>query len=177
MLATTYAPRLCGAGAPARDVGKLRHAFHFRDSDCRPMFIRHRHMAVSANSAFSQSIVSQATSACAENGCGFVCHVLYWWAKGLASRGSGLNAQTLSARRWHLPFAGEGARATLTINKPRIHLHAIVVMPDHVHILLRPLRDENGWPFPLVDILQCFKGATSHRINKLLGTRSEERRV
>jgi REP element-mobilizing transposase RayT len=134
------------------------------------MFIRHRHMAVSANSAFSQSIVSQATSACAENGCGFVCHVLYWWAKGLASRGSGLNAQTLSARRWHLPFAGEGARATLTINKPRIHLHAIVVMPDHVHILLRPLRDENGWPFPLVDILQCFKGATSHRINKLLGT-------
>jgi REP element-mobilizing transposase RayT len=54
--------------------------------------------------------------------------------------------------------------------QPRIHLHAIVVMPDHVHLLLRPLRDENGWPFPLVDILQCFKGATAHRINKLLGT-------
>lgn len=43
-------------------------------------------------------------------------------------------------------------------------------MPDHVHLLLRPLRDEIGWPFPLVDILQCFKGATAHRINKLLGT-------
>ncbi len=54
--------------------------------------------------------------------------------------------------------------------QPRIHLHAIVVMPDHVHLLLRPLRDEIGWPFPLVDILQCFKGATAHRINKLLGT-------
>jgi putative transposase len=53
---------------------------------------------------------------------------------------------------------------------PRIHLHAVVVMPDHVHILLRPLRDENGWPFPLVNILQCFKGATAHRINKLLGS-------
>lgn len=51
----------------------------------------------------------------------------------------------------------------------RIHLHAIVVMPDHLHILLRPLRDENGWPFPLVDILQCSKGATAHRINKVLG--------
>jgi REP element-mobilizing transposase RayT len=54
--------------------------------------------------------------------------------------------------------------------QPRIHLHAIVVMPDHVHLLLRPLRDEIGWPFPLVDILQCFKSATAHRINKLLGT-------
>ena len=41
-------------------------------------------------------------------------------------------------------------------------------MPDHVHILLRPLRDENGWPFPMVDILQCFKGATAHRTNKIL---------
>lgn len=52
----------------------------------------------------------------------------------------------------------------------RIHLHAVVVMPDHVHLLLRPLRDENGWPVPLVDILQCFKGATAHRVNKLLRT-------
>jgi REP element-mobilizing transposase RayT len=72
-----------------------------------------------------------------------------------------------------LPFAGEGGRATQpgpTLNKPRIHLHAVVVMPDHVHMLLKPLRNENGWPFPLVDILQCFKGATAHRINKLLGT-------
>jgi REP element-mobilizing transposase RayT len=52
--------------------------------------------------------------------------------------------------------------------QPRIHLYAAVVMPDHVHLLLSPLRDENGWPFPLVDILQCLKGATAHRINKLL---------
>jgi len=36
-------------------------------------------------------------------------------------------------------------------------------------MLLRALRAENGWPFPLVDILQCFKGATAHRINKLFG--------
>jgi REP element-mobilizing transposase RayT len=61
------------------------------------------------------------------------------------------------------PFTGEGARTTL-----RIHLYAVVVMPHHVHLLFLPLRDENGWPFPLVDILQCLKGATAHRINKLL---------
>jgi REP element-mobilizing transposase RayT len=65
------------------------------------------------------------------------------------------------------PLAGEGARPTRAI--PRVHLHAIVVMPDHVHLLLMPLRDENGWPFPLVDILQCMKSVTARQINKLLG--------
>ena len=50
----------------------------------------------------------------------------------------------------------------------RVHLHAAVVMPDHVHLLLLPLRGPDGWPFPLVTILQCMKGATAHRINKLL---------
>src|SRR5438132_2561145 len=64
-----------------------------------------------------------------------------------------------------LTFAGEGARAT-----PRIRLPAAVVMPDHVHLLLSPLRDENGRPFPLPDILQCLKGTTAHRINRLLHT-------
>jgi REP element-mobilizing transposase RayT len=61
-------------------------------------------------------------------------------------------------------MAGEGARPT-----PRIRLYAVVVMPDHVHLLLQPLRNADGWPFPLVDILQCMKSATAHRINKRLG--------
>ena len=52
--------------------------------------------------------------------------------------------------------------------KPRILLLAVVIMPDHAHLLLSPLRDENGWPFPLVDILQCLKSTTAHRINELL---------
>ena len=69
-------------------------------------------------------------------------------------------------------LAGEGARPTQSFPAPvpRIRLHAVVVMPDHVHLLLRPLRDANVWPFPMVDTLQCFKGATAHRINKLLHT-------
>ena len=67
------------------------------------------------------------------------------------------------------PFAGEGARATQAVFTPRIQLHAVVVMPDHVHALFIPLRDPDGWPFPLVDILQCCKSATAHRINRLLG--------
>ena len=67
----------------------------------------------------------------------------------------------------HQPFAGEGARATQS-PPPRIQLHAVVVMPDHVHLLLTPLRDTSGWPFPLVDILHCLKSATAHRINKII---------
>ena len=63
-------------------------------------------------------------------------------------------------------FAGERDRAALAA--PRIHLHAVVIMPDHVHLLLSPLRDGEGWPFPLVDILQCLKSATAHRINNVL---------
>ena len=47
-------------------------------------------------------------------------------------------------------------------------LFAAVVMPDHVHLLLRALRDEHGWPFLLVEIMQSLKGATAHRIHKLL---------
>src|ERR1700688_3266239 len=50
----------------------------------------------------------------------------------------------------------------------RIRLYAVVVMPDHVHVLLRPLRNPDGWPYPLVEILQCMKSATAHCINKLL---------
>lgn len=63
--------------------------------------------------------------------------------------------------------SGEGALAT-SATPVRIRLYAVVVMPDHVHLLLTPRRDPEGWPYPLVDILQCMKSATAHRINKLL---------
>jgi REP element-mobilizing transposase RayT len=50
----------------------------------------------------------------------------------------------------------------------RVYLIAAVIMPNHVHLLLSPLKDENGWPFCLTEIMQCLKSATAHRINKLL---------
>jgi REP element-mobilizing transposase RayT len=50
----------------------------------------------------------------------------------------------------------------------RIHLSAAVVMPTHVHLLFWALRDETGWPFPLVDILQSLKGSSAHSVNKLM---------
>jgi hypothetical protein len=41
-------------------------------------------------------------------------------------------------------------------------------MPDHVHMLLAALRRLDGLPFPIVDVLQCLKSATAHRINRVL---------
>jgi REP element-mobilizing transposase RayT len=55
-------------------------------------------------------------------------------------------------------------------HQKRIQLHAAVVMPDHVHLLLTPLRDENGWPYPLPKILKMIKGTSARNVNKLLGS-------
>jgi REP element-mobilizing transposase RayT len=52
----------------------------------------------------------------------------------------------------------------------RFLLHAAVVMPDHVHLLLTPLQDEKGWPYGLPAILKLIKGASARSINKVLGT-------
>ena len=49
-------------------------------------------------------------------------------------------------------------------------VHAAVVMPDHVHLLLTTLRDKQGWPFELPKILKLIKGTSARSVNKLLGT-------
>jgi REP element-mobilizing transposase RayT len=52
----------------------------------------------------------------------------------------------------------------------RIDLQAAVVMPDHVHLLLTPLTDDQGWPHPLPSILKLIKGVSARSVNKLMGT-------
>jgi REP-associated tyrosine transposase len=49
----------------------------------------------------------------------------------------------------------------------RYQLHAAVIMPDHVHILLTPLRDQKGWPHGLPAILKQLKGTSARSVNKL----------
>ena len=49
----------------------------------------------------------------------------------------------------------------------RIQLHAAVVMPDHVHLLLTPLQDDQGWPHALPAILKLIKGVSARSVNKL----------
>ena len=52
----------------------------------------------------------------------------------------------------------------------RIDLEAAVVMPDHVHLLLTPLPDDDGSPYPLPFILQLIKGMSARSVNKLQGS-------
>jgi len=41
-------------------------------------------------------------------------------------------------------------------------------MPEHVHLLLTPMRDLSGDVFCLVDILRGIKGASARRVNQVL---------
>ena len=47
-------------------------------------------------------------------------------------------------------------------------MHALVVMPDHVHLLLTILANENGVESPFYEILHDIKSASAHKINKVL---------
>ena len=50
-------------------------------------------------------------------------------------------------------------------------LHAIVVMPDHVHLLFTPLPSNDGGIYSIPEIMHGVKGESAHRINKTLGRR------
>jgi len=50
----------------------------------------------------------------------------------------------------------------------RYCMHCWVIMPDHLHMLLQPVRRGDGF-VPVGEIMQALKGASAHRINPLLG--------
>jgi len=69
------------------------------------------------------------------------------------------------------PFSAEARDAILQCilkgNNYRFRLHAAVVMPEHVHLLLTPLCDEERWVFGLPAILKSLKGASARAVNKV----------
>ncbi len=71
------------------------------------------------------------------------------------------------------PFSDEARNSVLQCclrgHGTRFQLHAAVIMPDHVHLLLTPLPDETGWPHGLPAILKLIKGASARSVNNLLG--------
>src|SRR5208282_3497858 len=70
-----------------------------------------------------------------------------------------------------IPFTPEARDAILQHclhdHSKRYDLHAAVVMPDHVYLLLTSLRDDGGWPYALPQILKQLKGTSARTINKL----------
>ncbi len=56
-------------------------------------------------------------------------------------------------------------------NGRKVQMHVFVVMPTHVHMLFTPMESDKGEPYPLAEIMQGIKGASSHSVNKFLGRR------
>jgi REP element-mobilizing transposase RayT len=54
----------------------------------------------------------------------------------------------------------------------RLRMHAAVVMPEHVHLLLTPLGDAEGRPYLLQEILKLIKGTSARSVNRLVGRAS-----
>jgi REP element-mobilizing transposase RayT len=52
--------------------------------------------------------------------------------------------------------------------RQQIDLYTAVVIPDHAHLLLSPLRDGEGWNFSLPQIMHSIKGVSARKINLLL---------
>lgn len=73
-------------------------------------------------------------------------------------------------RRWELPPAARDAVLShcLHDNGTKLRVHAVVVMPDHVHTIFTPLRCLTGDPFTFEEIVGAMKGASAHSINRLL---------
>jgi REP element-mobilizing transposase RayT len=75
--------------------------------------------------------------------------------------------------RWTLP---ESVRqifiaTCLAGNRRKFRLHAVVVMPDHVHMVWAPKYDDG--PVSVAEIMQAIKGASANRINQALGRRGK----
>jgi REP element-mobilizing transposase RayT len=75
-----------------------------------------------------------------------------------------------SDKRWILPEIARKAALDCIVheNGASAELHAAVVMPNHVHLLLTPLLGPEQWPFPLAEIMRRIKGRSARKINLLL---------
>ena len=75
-------------------------------------------------------------------------------------------------QRWVLPESVRSIVIETCVagNGNKFHLYGVVVMPDHVHSVLAPLSDSRG-PIGIAEIMQAIKGASAHRINRVLGRR------
>jgi REP element-mobilizing transposase RayT len=79
----------------------------------------------------------------------------------------------VTSHRWELPPLARDAvlKHCMHDDGVKVKVHAVVVMPDHVHMILTPLRSNAGEYFTFEEILGGIKGTSAHSINRLLGRR------
>ena len=75
--------------------------------------------------------------------------------------------------RWEIPESIRSIviKHCLHDHGKKLMLHGLIVMPDHVHLIFSPLRDELGNPYGLAEIMNGIKGTSAHSINKTLNRR------
>src|SRR5262249_16445551 len=64
-------------------------------------------------------------------------------------------------------------RHSLYEDGKRVELHAVVIMPSHVHLLFTPLENDRAQPFSLAEIMKGIKGSSAYNINRLLDRRGQ----
>src|SRR5262249_6410419 len=82
---------------------------------------------------------------------------------------------TFKAGRVFLPPAARSIalKHCLFENDKRIDLHAVVIMPSHVHMLFTPMENDLTEPYSLAEIMKGIKGTSAYNINKLLGRKGQ----
>ncbi|MBK5260329.1 MAG: transposase [Thermoanaerobaculia bacterium] len=72
--------------------------------------------------------------------------------------------------RWVLPPPARDVTFShiLLEHRRKAWLETFVVMPDHVHIVMSPMADDAGHPYPLPGILHGIKGVSGRAVNKRL---------
>jgi REP element-mobilizing transposase RayT len=75
-----------------------------------------------------------------------------------------------SYKRWIFPESVRNLvlRHCLHDHEKKYWLHAVIVMPDHVHMILSLYEDKTGCLFGMSEIMNGIKGASAHSINKAL---------
>ena len=70
------------------------------------------------------------------------------------------------------PFVRQIVIDTCLARNGRVfELHAVVDMPEHVHMLFTPLPTNDGSIYSIPEIMHGVKGESAHRINKRLSRR------
>jgi REP element-mobilizing transposase RayT len=75
-------------------------------------------------------------------------------------------------QRWVLPETARDVvlECCLHDNATKIDIAAVVVMPDHVHMIFTPLVNELASEvYSLGEIMDAIKGASAHKINRQIG--------
>jgi REP element-mobilizing transposase RayT len=73
-------------------------------------------------------------------------------------------------QRWVLPESIRGLvlKHCLYDHYRKLQVHGMVIMPDHVHMIITPLKDDKGNSYGLAEIMNGIKGASAHSTNVAL---------